>query len=103
MNEENRPEPEDEGPMDEGPIVLPAGANCTTCAYAIQITVEVPARIQGSTKKESRLFCRRNPPTAMLIPTGPQSAGLSAQFPPVDENTVCFEYDVAMTGLLANG
>jgi hypothetical protein len=89
-----------ESEIDEGPIVLPQGASCSTCAYSTIITVETPGRLHGSVQKVERRFCRRNPPTALLVPTGPQTAGLSAQFPPVDENMVCFEWDMAAVGLL---
>jgi hypothetical protein len=87
---------------DEGPIVLPPGACCGTCAYSATVEVEVPGKI--ATRKEARRFCRRNPPLAMLIPTGPQTATLAAQFPPVADESVCFEYDMAPVNLVgANG
>lgn len=98
---ENETAPED-GPEDEddGPIELPPGAGCGTCAYSFVTTVEMPGRIAGSTVKENRRFCRRMPPVPMLVPTGPHQATMISQPPPVTDEMVCFEYDMAPLGLL---
>lgn len=94
-------EPEDDSEdVDEGPIVLPDGATCATCAYAHMRDVEVPGKIQGSTVKVPRRFCLRYPPSPVLIPMGGQNAGIVSQHPAVDDSDICYEYDIAPVGLL---
>lgn len=102
MTTEQKEHDEPEGLYDEGPIQLPEGACCGTCAYSGLVEVLVPGKIAGSEVKTARRFCRRNPPVPMMIPTSPTTAIISGQFPPVEDTSVCFEFDIAPVGLLGD-
>lgn len=83
----------------EGPIVLPEGANCGTCAYS---TLIQPA---PNAIKRVRV-CQRMPPSPVVIPTPGKDGpvlNIVAQFPVVDERVVCFEWDQAEATLIPTG
>lgn len=62
--------------------------NCTLCAFA--------TRQQHDHKGMPREFmysCRYNPPSSILIPTGPGSAHLTSTFPIVTAEIVCVQFE----------
>lgn len=85
---------------DEGPIVLPEGASCATCAYSALVQPE-PNAIQRVR------VCRRMPPAPLVIPTpGPDGRPvlqITAQNPIVADQYFCYEWDQAVATLIPTG
>lgn len=95
MSEKENDTPE---PEEDGPIELPPGASCKTCAYSFTTPVESQGLIAGATSKREARFCRRFPPSAMVMPNQ-QGLALVGQPPPVGDDYVCYEYDTAVLSL----
>ena len=66
--------------------------NCTTCIY-VQATQAVDENKQPIIGKYA-YHCHFSPPTALLMPTGPQTAQLVGAFPPVTEQSCCHQHMV---------
>lgn len=81
--------PENDGPSDEGPIILPADACCKNCHYSVVIRMD-PKAIHGTR------ICRRYPPGPYFIPNN-QGGMLVSSPPPVPDDYACFEYDAKET------
>ncbi len=97
---DGRPEDGADDEADDGPIELPEGASCARCAYSFTVQVPGPSVIAGQpgTPRQAR-FCRRGPPSAVVMPN-PQGASIVGQPPPVSDDFVCFEFDLAPVGSL---
>ena len=85
-----------------GPIMLPHGASCATCAYSdlAQPNPQVLQRVR---------LCRRHPPVPVLVQQqtaqGVQGSFLTV-FPTVADTMVCFEFDenpTALNGVIPTG
>jgi len=83
---------------DDGPIELPPGASCGTCAYAHTVKVPVPSKIVGQQSTRDMRICRRFPPVPVAIHTA-QGVTMTAQPPVVADTEFCYEYDPAVPNL----
>lgn len=80
---------------DDGPILLPPGATCATCAYSFTVSVPGTSVIQGAQGVPTvKRFCRRHPPTSIVL-YAQQGGTITGQPPPVDDGYVCFDFDPA--------
>lgn len=83
----SRPEPSE----DDSALQPTPERNCTLCYNAVR---EQQYDHKGEPLVGQYLYsCRLMPPVPILIPTGPQSANLSAQFPHVNASCVCAQFD----------
>jgi hypothetical protein len=98
-NDTPEPEPEVD---DDGPIELPVGASCATCAYSFTLAVPTDSVIAGAKSTREARFCKRFPPNAVVIPQPNGSFAIVGNPVPVGDEYVCFEYDIAALNLLGN-
>lgn len=85
--------PDFDGPPNLQPT---ADDNCTRCYYAVR---EQKFDMNGQPEIGQHFYtCHALPPVPIVIPTGPQSANLTAHFPIVHAGLICGHYDPQDSG-----